>query len=246
MANDIKAEPTSQTAELKLRDLQLMALTVSSGAVDAISFIALGKVFTAFMTGNIAFLGLGLAGAGGPGILPVLVSMGAFVVGVFLSSRIVKPPVAAGPWPRHVTIALALALIPQAAFLLLWLQTGGVPSSANIAMVLLGLWALPMGMQTAAVQRLKIEGVFTTAATATIMYLVEDVSNSLATAADRRRLAGVIASLFVGASLGGLMLVYAHIYAPILPLLINVAVVAAAEISHAVRNNPSAARPHFN
>jgi len=41
-----------RAVELKIRDLLLNALTVSSGAVDAISFLALGKVFTAFMTGG--------------------------------------------------------------------------------------------------------------------------------------------------------------------------------------------------
>ena len=39
------------------RDVSLMALSISSGAIDAISFLVLGKVFTAFMTGNIVFLG---------------------------------------------------------------------------------------------------------------------------------------------------------------------------------------------
>jgi len=43
---------------LRVRDRLLMALTVSSGAVDAISYLALGKIFTAFMTGNFVFLGL--------------------------------------------------------------------------------------------------------------------------------------------------------------------------------------------
>jgi len=59
------AEPIN----VKIRDLLLGALTVSSGAIDAISFLALGKVFSAFMTGNIAFLGLRLAGASSPGPL---------------------------------------------------------------------------------------------------------------------------------------------------------------------------------
>ena len=45
-----------------VRNNLLNALTISSGAVDAISFLALGKVFTAFMTGNVAFLGMGIAG----------------------------------------------------------------------------------------------------------------------------------------------------------------------------------------
>ena len=46
-------------ASVRVRHWLLAALTVSSGAVDAISFLALGKIFTAFMTGNVAFLGMG-------------------------------------------------------------------------------------------------------------------------------------------------------------------------------------------
>src|SRR5260221_13121189 len=61
----------------------------ASGAVDAISFLALGKVFSAFMTGNIGFLGLRIAGAGAPGAVAILVSMPAFAVGVYVSTRIV-------------------------------------------------------------------------------------------------------------------------------------------------------------
>jgi uncharacterized membrane protein YoaK (UPF0700 family) len=75
-----------------LRDWLLFALTVSSGAVDAISFLALGKVFTAFMTGNLAFLGMGIAGsAGAPGRLAVLASMAGFAGGVYIGTIIVTP-----------------------------------------------------------------------------------------------------------------------------------------------------------
>jgi uncharacterized membrane protein YoaK (UPF0700 family) len=55
-----------------------MALTVLSGAIGAISFLALGKVFTAFTSGNIVFLGLLVAGANGPDSVTALVSMAAF------------------------------------------------------------------------------------------------------------------------------------------------------------------------
>ena len=58
------ASNSAGISEVGLRDLLLHALTVSSGAVDAISFLALGKVFSAFMTGNIAFLGLRIARVG--------------------------------------------------------------------------------------------------------------------------------------------------------------------------------------
>ncbi len=44
-----------------MRDVLLVALTVASGAVDAISYFGLGKIFSAFMTGNIVYLGFGIA-----------------------------------------------------------------------------------------------------------------------------------------------------------------------------------------
>jgi hypothetical protein len=40
-----------------IRDLSLVGSTISTGAVDAMSFLGLGKVFSAFVTGDIAFLG---------------------------------------------------------------------------------------------------------------------------------------------------------------------------------------------
>ena len=43
-------------ADIRVRDLLLMTLTFSSGAIDAINYLAMGKVFTAFMTGNIVSL----------------------------------------------------------------------------------------------------------------------------------------------------------------------------------------------
>ncbi len=215
-----------QTAEVRVRDLLLNALTVSSGAIDTISFLALGKVFTAFMTGNIVFLGLRVAGASGPGFAAILVSMAAFAVGVYVSSWIVKPSEVSGVWPRRVTVALGLSLIAHAGFLAVWLASDGQPST-DVAHVLLGLWALPMGMQSAAVRRLHVEGVFTTAATATVIYLL-DITSWSATVAERRRLAGVLISLFVGATAGGLLLVHAPVYTPVLPFMITLVVVATA------------------
>ncbi len=83
MQTEVVTEIHHQAVELRVRDLLLNALTVSSGAIDAISFLALGKVFSAFMTGNIAFLGLRVAGAGAPGAVAILVSMAAFLDGRF-------------------------------------------------------------------------------------------------------------------------------------------------------------------
>ena len=219
----------TQAIESRIRDLLLNALTVSSGAVDAISFLALGKVFSAFMTGNIAFLGLRVAGASAPGAVAIITSMLAFAVGVYISTRIVKPTEGFGMWPKRVTISLGISLIAHAAFVAIWFSKGGQPST-DVAHVLLGLWGFAMGMQSAAVRTLHVEGVFTTAATATIIVLVGDLANWPATTEERRRLAGVLISLFLGATAGGLLLVHALIYAPLLPFVITFATVTIAAI----------------
>jgi uncharacterized membrane protein YoaK (UPF0700 family) len=224
---DQVTEIRGEAREPRVRDLLLNALTVSSGAVDAISFLALGKVFSAFMTGNVAFLGLRVAGAPAPGLGSILSSMAAFAVGIYLSTRIVNPSEGSCTWPRRVTIALGVSLIPHAAFVAIWLASNGQPP-IDVANVLLGLWGLAMGMQSAAVRRLHVDGVFTTAATATVIVLMGDIANWSTTAAERRRLTGVLASLFVGATAGGVLLVHAHNVAPVLPFAITLGVVAAA------------------
>ncbi len=43
----------------------LLILTFSTGLIDAVSFLGLGHVFTANMTGNIVFLGFAVAGTPG-------------------------------------------------------------------------------------------------------------------------------------------------------------------------------------
>jgi uncharacterized membrane protein YoaK (UPF0700 family) len=80
-----------QITYVRVRNWLLAVLTVSSGAVDAISLLALGKIFTAFMTGNIAFLGMGIAGhPGAPRIVWVLASMAGFAGGVYLATKIIS------------------------------------------------------------------------------------------------------------------------------------------------------------
>src|SRR6202011_1346601 len=148
----------------------------------------------------------------------------------YFGTRVVKPTghKGAGVWPRRVTSALGLSLLGHAGFLVLWFAFRGQPSN-DVAHVLLGLWGFAMGMQSAAVRRLRVDGVFTTA-TATIIFLVGDLANWSATVEERRRLAGVLVSLFAGATAGGLLLVKAHIYAPVLPFVITLAAVVTAAI----------------
>ena len=221
---------SEQTIELRIRDLLLMALTISSGAVDAISYLALGKIFTAFMTGNVVFLGFQTTGAGGPSVVSLAIALVFFALGAFLATWIAKPSKGSGVWPRRVTVALGIITVAQAVFLAVWMVSDGLPSS-DVANVLIGVWALAMGMQTATVFSLSVPGVFTTAATATLTILMSNIASLPRSTIERQRLAGVLVSLLAGATAGSLLLVHVRTYAPILPLGITILVVATAAIA---------------
>jgi uncharacterized membrane protein YoaK (UPF0700 family) len=57
----------------------MLTLTVVTGLVDAVSYLSLGHVFVANMTGNVVFLGFALAGAQGLSAPASVVSMAAFL-----------------------------------------------------------------------------------------------------------------------------------------------------------------------
>jgi len=229
-------------SDVAMRNRLLDALTVSSGAVDAVSFLALGKVFTAFVTGNVAFLGMAIASTTGPaiyGVAPprvmwVLASLAGFAGGIYLATKIVRPSRHESEqpngvvWPNRTTLALGLSLMAHLCFVLIWFATTARPGD-NVIPVLLAAWALAMGMQSAAVRNLNVGGIFTTAATATFIFLFGALANGVPlTGNERRRMRGVLVSLVIGATAGGLLLIHAPIYAPVLPLIITVGVVAAA------------------
>jgi uncharacterized membrane protein YoaK (UPF0700 family) len=209
----------------------LAALTFASGAVDAIAFLGLGKVFTAFQTGNLVFLGIDAADAGGPDVLRVGCSMLGFAAGVFAATHVVRATKGSGLWPRRVTLTLYAVLAVEAVFFVLWAATSGVPGTGS-GDALAAVSGLAMGLQSAAVLSLAVTGVFTTAATATVMFLMRDVAERGDTeAVERFRLAAVLVGLCAGAAAGALLLVHARTFAPVVPLAATALVIATASIA---------------
>lgn len=90
-------------------------------------------------------------------------------------------------------------------------------------------------MQSAAVRRLNVGGIFTTATSATFIFPAGDFANEPLTREERRRLTGVIVSLMIGATFGALLLIHLPIYAP---LVITAGVVAMAAKSLALHDRP--------
>src|SRR2546428_8442670 len=83
----------------------LLVLTAATGLIDAVSYLALGHVFTANMTGNVVFLGFAVAGAPGLSIPRSAVSLGAFLAGAVAGGRPAGRP---GSGPQHPWGATAL------------------------------------------------------------------------------------------------------------------------------------------
>jgi Protein of unknown function (DUF1275) len=46
---------------LRMREAAAMALAAASGSTDAVGYLALGRVFTSAMTGNLTLLGIAVA-----------------------------------------------------------------------------------------------------------------------------------------------------------------------------------------
>jgi uncharacterized membrane protein YoaK (UPF0700 family) len=66
----------------------LLALTIVTGLVDAVSILSLGRVFVANMTGNVVFVGFALAGAPGFSLGASLSALAGFLVGAGAGGRL--------------------------------------------------------------------------------------------------------------------------------------------------------------
>jgi uncharacterized membrane protein YoaK (UPF0700 family) len=149
----------------------LLVMTVSTGVVDAVSYLGLGRVFTANMTGNIVLLGFGIAGSAGLPVLAPLVSLGAFLVGSAVGG--VLASTTADRHAQHVARALAIeiGLILAAATVA---AASDVRPSTFAGDAIIALLALAMGVRNATVRRLGIPDLTTTVLTMTLTGLAAD------------------------------------------------------------------------
>ena len=143
----------------------LLVLTIVTGVVDAVSYIALGHVFVANMTGNVVFLGFALAGASGLSAPASLAALAAFLLGALAGGRIVV--LHREHRGRHLRSASAIgaALVLLAAVLAAII---GQPVSAGARYALIVPLAIAMGIQNATARRLAVSDLTTTVLTLTL------------------------------------------------------------------------------
>src|SRR5258706_885933 len=87
---------SSPTTE-KVIPYALLGMTAVTGLVDAVSYLSLGRVFTANMTGNIVLLAFATAHVSGLSIARSLTALLAFLVGAALGGRVMAPASADSP-----------------------------------------------------------------------------------------------------------------------------------------------------
>jgi len=185
----------------------LIGLTVVTGLVDAFSYLTLGHVFVANMTGNVVFFGFALAGVGGVSAVASLLAIVAFVAGAALGGRLARQP------RPHRGLLLAAACLAQAVLVLASAILVSVAGTGSLAtrLVLVAPLALTMGGQNAVVRRLAVPDLTTTVLTLTVTGLVADTSPM---PVRLRRLLAVLAMLS-GALVGGILLRWVATAAPL-------------------------------
>ncbi|WP_067927608.1 YoaK family protein [Alicyclobacillus shizuokensis] len=148
-------------------------LTLTSGCVDAISFLSLGQVFTAAMTGNTVLLGLAVAHAPGLTAMRYVAALGGFTAGAALGAWIFRNRTESARLNVRLSAVLACEWAALLAFLVL--ATYGGTQIPNRDFYLIVALSMAMGLQGTGARRIGIPGVTTVVITSTLLGLVETV-----------------------------------------------------------------------
>jgi uncharacterized membrane protein YoaK (UPF0700 family) len=185
----------------------LLLLTLVTGLVDAFSYLQLGHVLVANMTGNVVFLGFAVGRAPGFVWWASLLAIGTFLAGALLGGRLV---LAYGAHRgRHLLGAAAVetALVAVALVLALVLDAPYDDGAVVVFVIVLGI---ALGVQNATARALAVPDLTTTVLTLTLTGIASD--SHVAGGGDSRlgRRAVPIVTMFLGGLIGALLTVHGH------------------------------------
>jgi uncharacterized membrane protein YoaK (UPF0700 family) len=183
----------------------LAALTVVSGFVDAVSFLGLGHVFTANMTGNVVLIGFAVAGAPGFSAAASLCALGAFLVGAVAGGRLaqrIRPP------RQLLLIAIVLEATCTAATAAI---AGAVPAigAGWPRYAVIALLAGGMGLRNSAVRRVGVPDMSTSVLTTTLTGLASGSRLAGGTNSHARLGTTSVVAMVAGALVGALLVLHA-------------------------------------
>lgn len=209
---------------MKILVAALVALTFATGLIDAVSFLALGQVFTANMTGNVALLGFASFSTE-LSVPRSLTALALFVAGAMLGGKLAAR-MAEKPRTRWIATAFACeALLVFACAAIAWGERSPIVDDRR-AYLLIALLALAMGLRNATVRKIGIRDLATTVLTSSL----SDLGMGLATRDGEfswKRAAVSTVVMLLGATAGALML-RASVSLPLLASALCAAACAAA------------------
>ncbi|HEY7260066.1 MAG TPA: YoaK family protein [Trebonia sp.] len=249
--------PRTLTADPRFGPLPglLLLLTVVTGVVDAISILALGRVFVANMTGNVVFAGFAIAGAPGFSLSASLFALAGFLAGATAGGAMITR---AGQDRGALLRAGALAEFALAVVALMVATLSGAPGVTHgtvsistgafgpaITDTLAAVLALAMGIQNAVARKLAVPDMTTTVLTMTLTGLGADLrtvirggeGHAAAKATLARRLLS-IATMLAGALSGAALTLYTSPVAALALALSLLGVVAAGAVAAASHPAP--------
>ena len=186
----------------------MVALTFVTGVVDAASYLKLGHVFVANMTGNIVFLGFALAGASGLSSVTSLVALASFLAGAFAGGWLIaRTPAHRGHLLRSASACQA-SLMAIAVIVAL---SGSEPFASGVRYALLVPLALAMGVQNASAQRLAIPELTTTVLTRTLTGIASEAGVVGGPGSKLGRRSVAVAAMLLGALTGGLLALHVSV-----------------------------------
>ncbi|GGM09338.1 YoaK family protein [Micromonospora yangpuensis] len=189
-------------------DVPLLVLTMATGAIDGVSYLALDRVFTGNMTGNVLFIGFGLAGVSGLPVLNNLVALLAFMLGAVLAARLTRGAPGPAKLPRSGLAVLVAGAVVTLVLACLWLAVGTLDTP--VLLVTTGLLALLLGAQAAAVKHIGIRDLSTVVVTMTMVNLSTDSRAAGGTGLSWARRFAAIVTMGLGALVAALLTLHVN------------------------------------
>ena len=168
-----------------------VALSWGAGVVDIVGYLSLHHAFVAHMTGNAVSSVLEAMDGNGAELFHRAIPIATFFIGL-VAGEVVLETAKRRDYRHVASWALGLEAICLAAFLVAWLLRalagrGFREPSAATFVLLVGLIAIAMGVQSASLRKVGALTIFTTFLTGTLTQLATDLADYLFWLRDRTR-----------------------------------------------------------
>jgi uncharacterized membrane protein YoaK (UPF0700 family) len=191
----------------------LLGMTAVTGLVDAVSFLSLGHVFTANMTGNIVLLAFASTGVPQVSLGRSITALLGFLAGAAVGGRIMAgASVAVQLRAASSVFAMEIVFLVGATLAALGYSAASSPHFLRLY-AMIAFTAIAMGMRNAAVRKLAVPDLTTTVLTLTITGIAADSSLACGTNPHLQRRIAAVVAMFAGAALGSITLRHSVFFA---------------------------------